>query len=90
MKINYKIECQLNNEWEEVGNFQRDLFDDSPLDETLDTGVIVEVPSGLAIIPPYTLCRITSSDASNGEILSTDYMLTSDIETEAVTLFTGN
>ena len=85
---NYTIAFFINGVWTEDTAFIRDLFDDNPLDEELDSAAVVDVPSSLAEIPPFTLCRITETYTENGQTITNKrYYLTSSRETSAVTLF---
>lgn len=86
MKVNYSVAFKLDD-WTEDVYFKRDLFDEMPLDETLDSGIIVDVPAPLRKIQPFTLCRITTTDAETDEVLDKRYYFTSDRETSAATLF---
>lgn len=87
MKYLYYIAFKINGIWSEDINFVRDLLDESPLDETLDTAVVVDVPASLRLIPPFTLCRITTRTADTNEIVEKRYYYTGNRTTEAVTLF---
>ncbi|MBR1746588.1 MAG: hypothetical protein IJ735_00040 [Clostridia bacterium] len=88
MKVNYSIAFKINGAWTDDVAFKRDLYDDAPLDESLDTGIVADVPASLNIIPPFTLCRIKTTPVESNEPIDTRYYLTGDRETEAVTLFT--
>lgn len=91
MKINYSIAFKKDGVWSDDYNFKRGVYAEQPLDETLDTGIVVDVPSSLNKIAPFTLCRVTAKevlqDGTEGETLYTKYYWTGDRETEAVTLF---
>lgn len=90
MKINYSIAFKKDGVWSDDYNFKRGVYAEQPLDETLDTGIVVDVPSPLNKIAPFTLCRVTAKEVlQNGteETLYTKYYWTGDRETEAVTLF---
>lgn len=91
MRYNYYVSFKLNGSWTPYLNFKRPIMSDAPLDESLDTGIIVDVPSDLRKIPPFTLCRIATynaDDTSNiAEPLDVQYFLTGDREAEAVSIF---
>lgn len=87
MKVNYSVAFKLNGTWTEDYAFKRDLYDDAPLDESLDTGIVVDVPAPINIIPPFTLCRIRTMPVGSAVPIDTRYYLTGDRETDAVTLF---
>lgn len=87
MPINYTIFYRPSNTtgWTSLGTFKRDIFSEDPLDETLDTGTI-DLPLGeLIIIPPFSYIKIIATYADG--TTETKYMLLSDYETEAKTLF---
>ena len=91
MKINYSISFRIDGVWMDDYNFKRGVYAEQPLDETLDTGIVVNVPSTLQKINPFTLCRVTAKevlqDGTEGETLYTKYYWTGDSDAEAVTLF---
>lgn len=91
MKINYSISFKVDGVWADDYNFKRGVYAEQPLDETLDTGIVVNVPATLQKINPFTLCRVTAKevlqDGTEGETLYTKYYWTGDSDAEAVTLF---
>lgn len=96
MRVDYYISFIFDNGYEtDEIPFKRDIFTDAPLDETLDTGIIVTATDKTPItaqvimdIKPFTLCKITAKNADTGvDIGEPRYYFTGDIEIEAVTLF---
>ena len=91
MKVNYYVAFKINGTWTDDFAFERPLFADKPLDETLDTSIIVDVPTFLKDIPPFTLCRITAKNAdTDTRIGLPEFYWTGDREASAVTMFKGN
>ena len=87
MKLTYSIAFKLNGVWTQDLYFERDIYDEAPLDETLDSGIVVDVPAELRKIPPFTFCRITTTSDDPNEDPDIRYYFTADRETSAVTLF---
>ena len=87
MRVNYKVEYQENNEWKEIVYWERDLYDELPLDEELDSGAIAIPPSKLIDIKPFTPLRITTYNADTNEQIDKVYRLSADIEETAETLY---
>lgn len=88
MRVNYKVEYQDNNgAWQEISYWERDLYDELPLDEELDSGAIALPPSNLVDIKPFTPLRITAFNADTNEEIDRVYRLSADIEETAETLF---
>lgn len=96
MRVNYYISFIFDSGYvtDDI-LFKRDIFSDAPLDETLDTGIVVTAPDKTPIveqvmmdIKPFTLCKITAKNADTGaDVGEPKYYFTGDIEIEAVTLF---
>ena len=87
MPISYTIFYRPSDTsgWTSLGTFERDIFSENPLDETLETGTI-ELPLGqLIIIPPFSYIKLIANYAD--DTTETKYMLLSDYDTEAKTLF---
>lgn len=94
MKVNYYVAFKTGtgaNPWSDDALFKRAIYEDAPLDETLDTGIIVDVPGEMREIKPFTLCRIRvrahGAQQSDPDVVDPRYYWTGDVVTEAVTLF---
>lgn len=92
MKIDYTVAFKIDGQWTQDTAFKRPLMTDAPLDETLDTGIIVDAPSELKKIPPFTLCRVTARDHNESDptvFLYKKYYWTADRNATAETMFGG-
>lgn len=86
--MDYSIAFKIDGAWTEDVNFKRDLFSSEALDETLDTAVIVDAPSDLRDIKPFTLCRVRALE--NNAIAYENYYWTGDFNAEAISNFSQN
>lgn len=87
MKVDYSISFKIDGVWSPFYFFKRDIYLSDSLDEVLDTGVVVSVPSAYKDIERFTLCRIRATNHENNAKLYTLYYWTGDIKTQAETTF---
>lgn len=87
MKVDYSIAFKIDGVWSPFFFFKRDIYLSDSLDEVLDTGVVVSVPSAYKDIERFTLCRIRATNHANNAKLYTLYYWTGQVDTDAVTTF---
>ena len=87
-KADYTISFLINGTWTNDVVFKRGIYDRNPLDESLDTSVVVDaVDTGFIDIPPFTICRILVTNTETQAVLAKKYFLTGNVEVEAQTAF---
>lgn len=87
MKVDYSIAFKIDGVWSPFFYFKRDIYLSDSLDEVLDTGIVVSVPSAYKDIERFTLCRIRATNHANNAKLYTLYYWTGQVDTDAVTTF---